>query len=90
MSQFIDLAHHTWVGWIFIGFFAGLIARAITPGRAPSGCLITILLGIGGAVLAGFLEQKLRHDDGARAGFIAAIVGSVLMLVVYRLISGRR
>lgn len=91
MSQYIDLVHHGWVGWIFIGFFAGLIARMITPGRDPSGCIITIILGIAGAVLAGFLGQKLHwYEAGERAGFLAAIVGAVLILIVYRIVAGRR
>lgn len=89
MSQY--LADHGWLMWIVIGLVAGAIARAITPGRDPSGCLITIALGIGGALLAGFLGQKLGwYRPGEGAGFIAAIVGSVLILIVYRLVAGRR
>ena len=73
------------------GFLAGAIAKAITPGRDPSGCLITIMLGIAGALVAGFLGQKLGwYRPGEGAGFIAAIVGSVLILIVYRLVAGRR
>lgn len=91
MSQYIDLVHHSWIGWIFIGFFAGLIARMITPGRDPSGCIVTIIIGIGGAVLAGYLGQKLHwYEAGERAGFLAAIVGAILILIVYRIIAGRR
>jgi uncharacterized membrane protein YeaQ/YmgE (transglycosylase-associated protein family) len=89
MSQY--LAAHNWLWWIVIGLLAGAIAKAITPGRDPGGCLITILLGIAGALLAGFLGQKLgwyRPNEGA--GFLAAIVGSVLILLVYRLVAGRR
>ena len=87
MSQF--LADHGWLWWIVIGLVAGAIAKAIVPGRDPSGCLITILLGIGGAVLAGFLGQQLGwYRQGEGAGFLAAIVGAVLLLFVYRLIAG--
>ena len=87
MSQF--LADHGWLWWIVIGLVAGAIAKAIVPGRDPSGCLITILLGIGGAVLAGFLGQQLGwYRQGEGAGFLAAIVGAVLILFVYRLIAG--
>ena len=87
MSQF--LADHGWLWWILIGLVAGAIAKAIVPGRDPSGCLITILLGIGGAVLAGFLGQQLGwYRQGEGAGFLAAIVGAVLILFVYRLIAG--
>lgn len=87
MSQF--LADHGWVWWIVIGLVAGAIAKAIMPGRDPGGCLMTIILGIGGAVLAGFLGQQLGwYRQGEGAGFLAAIVGAVLILFVYRLIAG--
>ena len=89
MSQY--LADHGWLAWIVIGLLAGAIAKAITPGRDPGGCLITILLGIAGALVAGFLGQKMGwYGPGQGAGFIAAIVGSVLILLVYRLVAGRR
>lgn len=79
-----------WLGWIVIGLIAGLIARAITPGRDPGGCIITIAIGIGGALLAGFLGQKLDwYQAGEGAGFLAAIVGAVLLLIVYRLVARR-
>lgn len=84
------LADYHWLTWIIIGLIAGMIAKAITPGRDPQGCIVTILLGIGGAVLAGFLGQKLNwYQAGEGAGFLAAIVGAVLILFVYRLIARR-
>lgn len=89
MSQY--LADHGWLAWIVIGLLAGAIAKAITPGRDPGGCLITIVIGIAGAVLAGFLGQQLGwYRPGQGAGFLAAIVGAVLILLVYRMIAGRR
>jgi uncharacterized membrane protein YeaQ/YmgE (transglycosylase-associated protein family) len=89
MSQF--LADHGWIWWIIIGLIAGAIAKAIMPGRDPGGCLLTILLGIGGAVLAGFLGQQLGwYRPGEGAGFLAAIVGAVLILGIYRLFAGNR
>ena len=89
MSQF--LADHGWLWWIVIGLVAGAIAKAIVPGRDPSGCLITILLGIGGAVLAGFLGQQLGwYRQGEGAGFIAAIVGAVVILFIYKMVASRR
>ncbi len=88
MSQY--LVDYGWFGWIIIGLVAGLIAKAIVPGRDPSGCLVTTALGIGGAVLAGFLGQQLGwYRTGDSAGFFAAIVGAMLILVVYRLITRR-
>ena len=86
MSQF--LADHGWLWWILIGLIAGGIAKAVMPGRDPGGCLLTILLGIGGAVLAGFLGQQLGwYRQGEGAGFLAAIVGAVLILFIYRLVT---
>lgn len=80
------MADYGWLGWILIGLIAGAIAKAILPGRDPGGCLVTILLGVGGAVLAGFLGRQLGwYEMGEGAGFLAAIVGAVLILFVYRL-----
>ena len=88
MSQY--LADYGWLTWILIGLLAGAIARAITPGRDPGGCIVTILVGIAGALVAGFLGQQLGwYDQGEGAGFLAAIVGAVLILFAYRLISRR-
>ena len=85
------LATHGWIAWIIIGGLAGLIAKMITPGRDPQGCIVTILLGIAGAVVAGWLARHLHlFGPDYRAGFLAAIVGAVIILVVYRAIMGRR
>ena len=85
------LADHGWLGWIVIGLIAGAIAKLLTPGRDPGGCLITMVIGIAGAVLAGFLGQQLGwYRPGQGAGFLAAIVGAVLILLVYRMVAGRR
>jgi uncharacterized membrane protein YeaQ/YmgE (transglycosylase-associated protein family) len=88
MGQF--LADYHWLTWIIIGLLAGAIAKAVMPGRDPGGCLVTIIIGIAGAVLAGFLGQSLGwYRAGEGAGFIAAIVGAILILFVYRLIARR-
>ena len=85
------LADHGWLAWIIIGAIAGAIAKAIMPGRDPGGCIVTILLGIGGAVLAGWLGNMLGwYRQGEGAGFIAAIIGAILILFIWRLIAGRR
>jgi uncharacterized membrane protein YeaQ/YmgE (transglycosylase-associated protein family) len=85
------LADHGWIAWILIGALAGAIAKAIMPGRDPGGCIVTILLGIGGAVLAGWLGNMLGwYRQGQGAGFIAAIVGAIIILFIWRLIAGRR
>ena len=79
------------LGWIVIGGIAGAIAKLLMPGKDPGGCIITILLGIGGAMVAGFLGRALGwyRDPTDGAGFLAAIVGAVLILVGYRFISRR-
>jgi len=85
------LADYGWLSWIVIGALAGGLAKLIMPGRDPGGCIVTILLGIGGAALAGFLGTTLgwyRQNEGA--GFLAAIVGALLILLLYRLIARRR
>ena len=80
------------IGWIFIGLLAGGIAKLLMPGRDPGGCIITILLGIAGALRAGFLGRAVGWygpgDEGA--GFIAAIIGAFVLLFIYRLIARRR
>jgi uncharacterized membrane protein YeaQ/YmgE (transglycosylase-associated protein family) len=77
---------------IIIGFVAGVIAKLITPGRnEPSGFILTTILGIVGAFVATYLGQAIgwyRADEGA--GFIGAIVGAVVVLLIWSLISGRR
>ena len=88
MGQF--LADYGWLTWILIGLIAGAIAKAVMPGRDPGGCLVTILIGIAGAVLAGFLGQALGwYEAGEGAGLLAAIVGAILILFIYRLIARR-
>lgn len=75
-----------WLGWIIVGGIAGAIAKFIMPGKDPGGIIVTILLGIGGALLMGFLG-KIIGLQGDGAGFIAAIVGAVMLLGIYRLIN---
>ena len=86
------MANYGWLGWIIIGGLAGLVAKAIMPGRDPGGFIVTILLGIAGAVLAGFIGRAIGWygPEDAGAGFIAAIVGALIILAVYRLIAGGR
>lgn len=79
------------VAWIVIGLLAGAIAKLLMPGKDPGGCVITMLLGIAGALLAGFIGQAVGwYDPGEGAGFIAAIVGAFLILLIYRLVLRRR
>ena len=75
---------------IVIGFVVGFIAKLLMPGRDPGGFIITILLGIAGSFVATYIGQHFgwyRQDQPA--GFIGAILGAILILVVYRLIARR-
>ena len=75
-----------WIWTILIGFVAGLIAKAITPGTGPSGFWLTAILGIGGALAASFIGQLMGfYPEGHPAGFIASILGAVILLVGYHL-----
>lgn len=85
------LESNSWLWWIIIGGIAGAIAKLLMPGKDPGGCLVTILLGIAGAFVAGWLGRQVGwYESGEGAGFLAAIVGAFIILAVYRLIAGRR
>ena len=85
------LGTYGFIGWILIGLIAGALAKLIMPGRDPGGCLVTILLGIGGALLAGFVGNAVGwYSQGQAGGFIAATLGAIVILWVYRLIVRRR
>ena len=73
---------------ILVGFIVGLIARAIMPGEQKLGLILTTVLGVAGSVVAGYLGQALGLDQaGQGAGFIGSIVGAILLLVVYGLVT---
>lgn len=77
--------------WILIGLVAGILGKLIMPGRDPGGFIVTILLGIAGALLAGLLGQALGiYVHGQLAGWIGATVGAVILLIIYRLVMRRR
>jgi len=89
------------LAWIIFGLIAGLIAKALMPGKDPGGCIITTLLGIVGAVIGGFIGRSLlgygqaadSMGDVSKPGFlmslVLAVVGAIIVLAVYRLISRR-
>jgi uncharacterized membrane protein YeaQ/YmgE (transglycosylase-associated protein family) len=78
------------LGWIIVGLLAGALARLIMPGRDPGGCVLTILLGIAGALLAGYVGRLAGlYGPGEQAGFIAAVLGSVAVLALYRFFARR-
>jgi uncharacterized membrane protein YeaQ/YmgE (transglycosylase-associated protein family) len=78
------------IGMIFIGLIVGAVAKLLMPGRDPGGFIVTILLGIAGAVVAGFIGQALGwYREGETAGFIASVIGAMILLGIYRLVAGR-
>ena len=79
------------LGWILFGLIAGVIAKLIMPGRDPGGFVLTILLGIAGAFLGGFLGRTMGvYRQGEGAGMLMSILGAIVLLAIYRLAVGRR
>ncbi|WP_103759739.1 GlsB/YeaQ/YmgE family stress response membrane protein [Streptomyces sp. SM10] len=83
------------IAWIFIGLFAGIIAKVLMPGKDPGGIIVTILIGIAGGLLGGWLGKVIFGIDSIDGFFeistwVAAVVGSMILLALYRLISGNR
>ncbi len=75
---------------LIIGLVVGALAKLIMPGKDPGGILITMVIGVVGAMLAGFLGRALGwYNEGEPVGFIASVVGAILLLLLYRLITGR-
>ena len=83
------------LGWILLGLLAGIIAKAVLPGDDPGGIIITTLIGIAGAVLGGLVARALDIGDPIDEFFdistwLAAIIGAVALLLVWRVVAGRR
>ncbi len=81
------------VSWIILGLVAGTIAKMLHPGRDPRGCLITILLGIGGALLGGYIGTMLgwgRVNDFSLRSMALAVMGALVLLIARRTLFGRR
>ena len=83
------------IGWIVLGLIAGLIAKAIMPGKDPGGIIITALLGIVGALLGGFLASAIfgvnpNDEFFDISTWLSAIIGALIVLGIYRVIVGRR
>ena len=79
------------LGWIIFGLIVGAIAKLVMPGRDPGGILVTMALGIAGALLGGFLGRSLGWygpNDGA--GFFMSFLGAILLLWIYRMVAVRR
>jgi uncharacterized membrane protein YeaQ/YmgE (transglycosylase-associated protein family) len=79
------------LGWIIFGLIVGVVAKLIMPGRDPGGFIVTILLGIAGALLGGWVGRALGlYGPEDAAGFLMALAGAILLLVLYRMFLGRR
>src|SRR5213083_3130253 len=83
------------LGWIILGLLAGAIAKAILPGDDPGGIIVTMIIGVVGALLGGFLAQAIFGNNTVDNFFdlstwLTAIIGSIILLLLYRLVAGRR
>ena len=79
------------ITWIIIGLIAGALAKLIMPGDDPGGIIVTILIGIGGAVIGGALAGLVGLGGGGFIwSIIVAVVGAIILLAIYRAIAGRR
>jgi uncharacterized membrane protein YeaQ/YmgE (transglycosylase-associated protein family) len=75
---------------LIIGLIVGAIAKFLMPGKDPGGFIITIILGIAGSFLATFIGRAMGlYRDGSSAGFIASIIGAIILLIIYRLFRGK-
>ena len=85
------LGSGSWLYVIFIGFIVGLLARFLKPGNDGMGIILTILLGIAGAVLASFIGQQMGwYGPGQAAGFIGALIGAIVILLIVSLLRGKK
>jgi uncharacterized membrane protein YeaQ/YmgE (transglycosylase-associated protein family) len=79
------------LAWIVFGLIVGAVAKFIMPGRDPGGLVVTILLGIAGAVAGGYLGQALGfYQPGQAAGFVMSVVGAIVLLALYRMVFGKK
>ena len=79
------------IGWIVFGLIVGALAKLVMPGRDPGGIIITMLLGIAGALLGGFLGRAMGlYGPGEAAGFLMSFLGAVILLIIYRMLVRRR
>jgi uncharacterized membrane protein YeaQ/YmgE (transglycosylase-associated protein family) len=76
--------------WIILGLIAGALAKFLMPGRDPGGCIVTILLGIAGALVGGFLSRLFGFEGDVSGinlpSLVIAVIGAIVILAIYRLI----
>jgi len=78
------------IGWIVFGLIVGVIAKLLMPGRDPGGIIVTMLIGIVGAIFGGYIGRALGlYGPNQGAGILMSIVGAVLLLAIYRMVAGR-
>ena len=79
------------IGWIVFGLLVGIVAKFLMPGRDPGGFVITIVIGIAGALLGGFIGRAAGwYREGDPVGFLMAVLGSIVLLFLYRMVVRRR
>jgi uncharacterized membrane protein YeaQ/YmgE (transglycosylase-associated protein family) len=79
------------LGWIVFGLVVGVIAKLLMPGKDPGGFIITVLIGIAGAVVGGYVGRALGwYGPDEPAGFIVATLGAVVLLFLYRMLTGKK
>lgn len=81
------------LSWIVFGLVVGIIAKLLMPGRDPGGFIVTMLLGIAGSLIGGFVGRAFtggRPDASAGAGWLMSILGAIILLAIYRTMVGRR
>lgn len=85
------LLENSFFGWILIGLVAGVLGKILMPGRDPGGFIVTILIGIAGALLAGFVAQSMGWQvDSGWQSYAAATGGAIVLLLLYRVVMRRR
>jgi uncharacterized membrane protein YeaQ/YmgE (transglycosylase-associated protein family) len=79
------------IGWIIFGLIVGIVAKFLMPGRDPGGFVITAVIGIVGALLGGYLGRAIGwYGEGDPVGFVMAVIGAIILLAIYRALTGRR
>jgi uncharacterized membrane protein YeaQ/YmgE (transglycosylase-associated protein family) len=75
---------------LLLGLLIGIVAKFLMPGRDPGGCIVTMIIGLIGSLIGGLLAKGIGIPDEGFAGFIMAVIGAVILLVLYRIIIGKR
>jgi uncharacterized membrane protein YeaQ/YmgE (transglycosylase-associated protein family) len=79
------------LGWILFGLIVGIVAKLLMPGRDPGGFIVTMALGIAGALLGGFLGRAVGwYEPNDNAGFLMSVLGAIVLLALYRMLFVRR